>query len=283
MPRSSYLMFIGGVLLAIAAPVLGQVVSQQFRDVAGNEYYADSVENLSRVGIIQGYDSGRFGPDDTVTRGQVAVMINRYDTTVVAPMRRQIDILREQLGLGRCGDGVKQDGEVCDDGNTQSGDGCSSSCVTEVRVPVSHQSSSREQGYPQCNPLVCPDGTEIPTCTDDGYIINYFANPCLTHQLSSSSVSSVDQTSCASDRTTFNQIVQQNRGCRTDADCTLLEMSCPYLTCGTAINVDALDSARRAGNAYLNCRANLGEPNSCANCLRTIAVCRSGLCVEQEL
>lgn len=32
-----------------------------------------------------------------------------------------------------------------------------------------------------CNPYQCQDGTAIDRCTDDGYVINYFAAPCLTH------------------------------------------------------------------------------------------------------
>ncbi|MBX3271659.1 MAG: hypothetical protein KF729_15440 [Sandaracinaceae bacterium] len=34
-------------------------------------------------------------------------------------------------GAAVCGDGVRQDGEECDDGNTASGDGCSDACVVE--------------------------------------------------------------------------------------------------------------------------------------------------------
>ncbi len=34
----------------------------------------------------------------------------------------------------------------------------------------------------QCKPYVCPDGTQHPSCSTDGHVINYFADPCLTHQ-----------------------------------------------------------------------------------------------------
>ncbi len=45
----------------------------------------------------------------------------------------------ECTGLGpRCGDGVIQseEGEECDDGNTNSGDGCDSTCQTEIAPPM---------------------------------------------------------------------------------------------------------------------------------------------------
>lgn len=39
-----------------------------------------------------------------------------------------------------------------------------------------------ETGGNQCRPYICPDGTQHPSCTADGHVINYFADPCLTHQ-----------------------------------------------------------------------------------------------------
>ncbi|MCC6336090.1 MAG: DUF4215 domain-containing protein [Myxococcales bacterium] len=37
-------------------------------------------------------------------------------------------LCRTNCTIPRCGDGVFDAGEVCDDGNTVSGDGCSSDC-----------------------------------------------------------------------------------------------------------------------------------------------------------
>jgi cysteine-rich repeat protein len=34
-------------------------------------------------------------------------------------------------GQARCGDGIVSDNEVCDDGNTIAGDGCSASCASD--------------------------------------------------------------------------------------------------------------------------------------------------------
>ncbi|MDO8468902.1 MAG: S-layer homology domain-containing protein [Candidatus Peribacter sp.] len=58
--------------------------------------------------------------------------------------------------------------------------------------------SSQEGRSFSCEPYVCPDGTVIQSCTSDGHPINFFADPCLTHQASSSSVSSASSASSSS-------------------------------------------------------------------------------------
>lgn len=61
-----------------------------------------------------------------------------------------------------------------------------------------------EAGVWRCSKLGClarcPDGHEYRTCTDEGYPINYFADPCMNHYASSSasSVSSAPSSSSAS-------------------------------------------------------------------------------------
>jgi cysteine-rich repeat protein len=65
-----------------------------------------------------------------------------------------------------CGDGLVEAFELCDDQNTNSGDGCSSGCVPEANFVC--------QGEPsQCRPIVCGDGfTDFPESCDDGNINN---------------------------------------------------------------------------------------------------------------
>ncbi len=110
-----------------------------FNDVEHQAYYNAPAAAMARKGIVKGYDDGRFGPNDPVTRGQVVTMLHRYDQSVVQPLREQIAKLRDMMNLGRCGDGQKQIGEQCDDGNVVSGDGCSAECLKEFKpkpVPV---------------------------------------------------------------------------------------------------------------------------------------------------
>jgi cysteine-rich repeat protein len=62
-----------------------------------------------------------------------------------------------------CGNGWLDPGEECDDGNTNSGDGCGSSCIVEYAPPCPR---------PPCQPLViCGDGVLGPgEACDDGNI-----------------------------------------------------------------------------------------------------------------
>ena len=49
-----------------------------FSDISGDSWYASSVSWAAANGIIGGYGDGQFGPDDSVTREQFAVMLWRY-------------------------------------------------------------------------------------------------------------------------------------------------------------------------------------------------------------
>ena len=49
-----------------------------FSDVADGQWYAPAVIWAASSGIVSGYDDGRFGPDDDITREQLAVMLWRY-------------------------------------------------------------------------------------------------------------------------------------------------------------------------------------------------------------
>ncbi|WP_167859721.1 S-layer homology domain-containing protein [Paenibacillus cymbidii] len=46
-----------------------------FLDVAQGAWYAGAVGAAVKAGIVSGYDDGRFGPDDNITREQMAVMV----------------------------------------------------------------------------------------------------------------------------------------------------------------------------------------------------------------
>lgn len=49
-----------------------------FSDVAADQWYADAVNWAAANGIVNGYSSERFGPNDTVTREQLATILYRY-------------------------------------------------------------------------------------------------------------------------------------------------------------------------------------------------------------
>ena len=47
----------------------------RYPDVPKEHWAYDSIELLSKEGIIGGYENGKFLPDEPVTRGQVAKML----------------------------------------------------------------------------------------------------------------------------------------------------------------------------------------------------------------
>lgn len=49
-----------------------------FTDVKSGAWYADAVSWATQKGIVSGYGNGRFGPNNNITREQLAVMLWRY-------------------------------------------------------------------------------------------------------------------------------------------------------------------------------------------------------------
>lgn len=52
--------------------------ANRFSDVAAGTEYANAIAWATEKGIVNGYGDGRFGPNDPVTREQLAVMLWRY-------------------------------------------------------------------------------------------------------------------------------------------------------------------------------------------------------------
>lgn len=49
-----------------------------FDDVKPGSYYADAITWAAANGIVMGYDNGRFAPEDSITREQMATILYRY-------------------------------------------------------------------------------------------------------------------------------------------------------------------------------------------------------------
>ena len=54
----------------------GRVIA--FTDVLADSYYAQAVTWAAKTGIVRGYSTSRFGPDDEVSREQMAVIMRNY-------------------------------------------------------------------------------------------------------------------------------------------------------------------------------------------------------------
>ncbi len=62
----------------------GTTVTGLFSDVAGGEYYARAIAWAAFQGVVGGYGNGLFGPNDDITREQLAVMLWRYSGSPAA-------------------------------------------------------------------------------------------------------------------------------------------------------------------------------------------------------
>ena len=55
-----------------------------FSDVVGEAWYTEAVRWAASQGIVGGYGNGTFGPNDPITREQLAVMLWRYSGSPAA-------------------------------------------------------------------------------------------------------------------------------------------------------------------------------------------------------
>ena len=67
-------------VLGRKAGVIDGAAVTEYADVAGDEYYAAHIKWATENGIVNGYGDGAFGPNDIITREQMATIILRYNT-----------------------------------------------------------------------------------------------------------------------------------------------------------------------------------------------------------
>lgn len=65
---------LGAAGMSVTAAIRGSAI---FPDVPEGAYFDQAVGDMYSIGVIKGYTNGKFGPNDFVTRGQVAVMMQR--------------------------------------------------------------------------------------------------------------------------------------------------------------------------------------------------------------
>ena len=87
----SLAVFAAGSIFAIAAlgapsataeaepttPVQTASAARTFTDIRGDEWFAEAVYALAQEGVVEGRQDGSFGPDDSLTRAQMAVFLAR--------------------------------------------------------------------------------------------------------------------------------------------------------------------------------------------------------------
>lgn len=63
-----------------------------FADVVGTAWYANAVEWAAKNKIVDGYGNGKFGPEDVITREQMAVILYRYAAFKGLDMTKTADL-----------------------------------------------------------------------------------------------------------------------------------------------------------------------------------------------
>ena len=79
MRRAALIISVSTLLLAMTAA--GAVVAG-FPDVPDNHVHADGIAWAAENDLMRRYNNGNFGPEDPVTRGQLATIFHRYDNTL---------------------------------------------------------------------------------------------------------------------------------------------------------------------------------------------------------
>lgn len=88
----------GSVTRGMAVTILWRLDGERscgklaFSDVAAGAWYADAVAWAAAEEIVTGYSATRFGPDDAVTREQLAVMLYRYASYAGENMEATADL-----------------------------------------------------------------------------------------------------------------------------------------------------------------------------------------------
>lgn len=78
----------------------GSHIMSQFSDVSAGDWYFNTVNTAAQSGLITGYTNSTFGPEDLVTREQMAVMLKRamtYKQITVISDTNQIESLLDQF------------------------------------------------------------------------------------------------------------------------------------------------------------------------------------------
>jgi|GEM_PF-4978105 hypothetical protein len=82
-----FLTYVAAVVLGVFTSVAlasSTVITPTFSDVDYDAYYGDAIQHMTYRQIITGYDLNTFGPKDSVSRADLAVILKRYDDRLLS-------------------------------------------------------------------------------------------------------------------------------------------------------------------------------------------------------
>jgi hypothetical protein len=90
------------MLLSLSFGALaGEMPTSPYSDVMEGEWYYDIVCEFNEYGVITGYSDGTFGPNDSITRAEFAVILSRYVTTISTNDMAESDITFSDVNVGQ--------------------------------------------------------------------------------------------------------------------------------------------------------------------------------------
>ena len=96
-------MFVTILYRMAGIPDFDESLAKQFPDVNQDWYYARAIKWASVVGIVNGYEDGKFGPDDPIMRQDLAIMIRSYARVV---LNKDVSV-QDETGLSKFEDYLK--------------------------------------------------------------------------------------------------------------------------------------------------------------------------------
>src|SRR3989338_199094 len=291
--------------------------AKAYSDVAADSSPASAIDEAAALGLLRGYENGLFGPNDPVTRSQIAIIVQRLRSRELQNMRAQLEEIRAALSLGACGDSIVQTGEECDDGNAVSRDGCSKECLLEVlqnRCADGHRIGEEYDANDGCNTCICTQNgavctkmlcsapeeepapaeeeapvlpeplaasvtTPAPICGNR--LCEYEENTIPPHPrfyCPQDCTGEVYTPQCETLTEEFHTLIDTSYACQSDDDCTKLELICPFLTCGEAVNKASYPAlAMKQDTLYETCQSE-GAVRGCLTCPQSAALCQQGQC-----
>lgn len=85
---------IGGLAGLMMSSVAFAAGGMYFPDVKIGSWYYGAVDYVSANGLMKGYTSGNFGPDDSVTRAQLAQVLMNVDAEKIDEMYTELNAVR---------------------------------------------------------------------------------------------------------------------------------------------------------------------------------------------
>lgn len=90
---------LAGAIVSTGVNLAWAEAGKMFPDVQSTAYYSSAVTAMTDLGVINGYENGDFGPNDSVNRGQAAVMFQRYDESIKLLVQDYCDNHKLQMGM----------------------------------------------------------------------------------------------------------------------------------------------------------------------------------------